>query len=133
MRLLSIVLALATAAWSHTGSMLMLCHGADGHSEIESISASCCQPAAELPDASVPVVTESLRSAGCADSCSDTPLLSSVDRPVLPRSVSRGAALALPLPLIAIAIRLNQPARGADGSARTWGITEPPQLTVLRI
>jgi hypothetical protein len=132
MRLLAIVLVLATGAWSHTGSMLMLCHGADGHSEIESISASCCQPATESPDASVPESTVA-KSAGCADSCSDTPLLTSVDRPTPPRSVSRIAALALPSPRIACATGRTMPVGDADGRSRAWGLTEPPQLTVLRI
>lgn len=100
MRCRAIVAALTLVAFALIGPALVLCQDGNNHRAVESAIARCCspqkvessnvirpQPAAESPDN------------GCTGSCTDTPLLASIDA-TAPRSVeSAPAAVALVPPV----------------------------------
>lgn len=98
MRCRAIVAALTLVGFALIGPALVLCQDGDNHRAVESAIAPCCspqkagnvirpQPAAESPDN------------GCTGSCTDTPLLASIDATTARSVESAPAAVALVPPV----------------------------------
>jgi hypothetical protein len=98
MRCRAIVAALTLVAFALIGPAFVLCQDGNNHRAVESAIAPCCsppkvesrkvilpQPAAESPDN------------GCKGSCTDTPLLASIDS-TAPRSVESAPAAVAVVP-----------------------------------
>lgn len=87
-RVCAVAAAMTLSAFTFVAPMFFLCHGGDGHTEVESVMSLCCRPVPTGPSGPNRV-PEALGAAadGCPGSCSDTPLAASVDIPS-PRRVA---------------------------------------------
>jgi hypothetical protein len=133
-RLCALVVALHVASFAFAAPMMVLCEDGDNHRAVESAIALCCSPgkAASSDVIRVQPAAEPADN-GCAGSCTDTPLLTSVDA-TAPKSVEpASAAVALLLP-VALAPCPDPVFSGQD--AELLSEVSSPHLsrsTVLRI
>ncbi len=97
MRLGALVVAFHLASFALVAPLLVLCQDGGTHRAVESAIALCCSPG-ETESSDVIRLQAAVRSAdnGCAGSCTDTPLLMSIDA-TAPKSSFEAASAAVAL------------------------------------
>ena len=122
------------AAFGLIAPMLVFCEDGDRHRAIESAISLCCtQGTVETSDAIQTQASAGAAANGCVGSCTDTPLLTSIDatsrRSVAPASVA--VALAAPVALAPC----PAPVFSSEGAVFVFALWSPHlnRSTVLRI
>ena len=122
------------AAFALIGPMLVLCDDGDRHRTVESAMSLCCALGqAGSSDEIQPRVTPAEPGIRCADSCTDTPLLTSIDA-TSTKTVAQASETAALVLTFVLAPCLAPASAGQD--AAFLPALSPPHLsrsTVLRI
>lgn len=94
------------AAFGIAAPLFVVCEDGERHAATELVVATCCPPVAAEPSVSERVPkTGAAAGDGCADFCTDTPLLSGLDV-VSPRGIGLGNEVLTAVPPVGFAPRL---------------------------
>ncbi len=133
-RLCALVVAFHLASFALVAPMLVLCQDGDTHRAVESAIALCCSPGkAESSDVIRLQPAVGSTDNGCAGSCTDTPLLTSIDA-TAPKSFEPASAAVALAPPVTLA-PCPAPAFSGQDAELLSAVSSPhlSRSTVLRI